>query len=193
MDKNAIRCCSYRRSVNDHSRFLKESTCRYLFRIFRLTGGSYVLAPEVQADAFNAVADFSNKYGELHRWTFESTNSTVETIWSNYYAAIGRVNFFIDGVGKIDENPEIELTETQRQQINVYEGEAYFTRAYCYFYLATLFCRDYDVATAASTPGLPLQVKYEPKTFLLPNIRDDLHWKILTNRYWRTSKKPKNV
>ena len=65
-----------------------------------LTGGSYVLAPEVQADAFNAVADFSNKYGELHRWTFESTNSTVETIWSNYYAAIGRVNFFIDGVGK---------------------------------------------------------------------------------------------
>ena len=53
-----------------------------------LTGGSYVLAPEVQADAFNAVADFSNKYGELHRWTFESTNSTVETIWSNYYAAI---------------------------------------------------------------------------------------------------------
>ena len=26
-----------------------------------LTGGSYVLAPEVQADAFNAVADFSNK------------------------------------------------------------------------------------------------------------------------------------
>ena len=59
-----------------------------------LTGGSYVLAPEVQADAFNAVADFSNKYGELHRWTFESTNSTVETIWSNYYAAIGRVNFF---------------------------------------------------------------------------------------------------
>ena len=128
-----------------------------------LTGGSYVLAPEVQADAFNAVADFSNKYGELHRWTFESTNSTVETIWSNYYAAIGRVNFFIDGVGKIDENPEIELTETQRQQINVYEGEAYFTRAYCYFYLATLFCRDYDVATAANTPGLPLQVKYEPK------------------------------
>ena len=67
------------------------------------------------------MADFSNKYGELHRWTFESTNSTVETIWSNYYAAIGRVNFFIDGVGKIDENPEIELTETQRQQINVYE------------------------------------------------------------------------
>ena len=103
-----------------------------------LTGGSYVLAPEVQADAFNAVADFSNKYGELHRWTFESTNSTVETIWANCYAAIGRANFFIDGVGKIDENPEIELTEIQKQQINVYEGEAYFTRAYCYFYLATL-------------------------------------------------------
>ena len=84
------------------------------------------------------------------------------------------------------------MTETQRQQINVYEGEAYFTRAYCYFYLATLFCRDYDVATAANTPGLPLQVKYEPK---LPATQypDDLHWKILTNKYWRTSKKPKNV
>ena len=84
-----------------------------------LTGGSYVLAPEVQADAFNAVADFSNKYGELHRWTFESTNSTVETIWANCYAAIGRANFFIDGVGKIDENPERELPELQKQQSNV--------------------------------------------------------------------------
>ena len=156
-----------------------------------LTGGSYVLAPEVQADAFNAVADFSNKYGELHRWTFESTNSTVETIWSNYYAAIGRVNFFIDGVGKIDENPEIELTETQRQQINVYEGEAYFTRAYCYFYLATLFCRDYDVATARVL-GTAASGKKPELNFLL-QYQDDLHWKILTNRYWRTSKEAEEL
>lgn len=74
------------------------------------------------------------------------------------------VNFFIDGVGKIDENPEIELTETQRQQINVYDGEAYFTRATATFYLSYFnFAAHYDVATAASTPGLPLQVKYEPK------------------------------
>ncbi len=43
-----------------------------------LTGGSYVLAPEVQADAFNAVADFSNKYGELH----------LTFIWLPYFAAI---------------------------------------------------------------------------------------------------------
>lgn len=128
-----------------------------------LTGGSYVLAPEIQADAFNAVADFSNKFGELHRWTFESTNSTVETIWANCYAAIGRANFYIDGVGKIDQNPEIELSDIQKEQINVYEGEAYFTRAYCYFYLATLYCPDYDEATAASTPGLPLQLSYVPK------------------------------
>lgn len=128
-----------------------------------LTGGSYVLAPEIQTDAFNAVADFSNTYGDLHRWTFESTNSTVETIWANCYSAIGRANYFIDGVSKIDENPKIELTETQKQQIEVYEGEAYFTRAYCYFYLTTLFCNDYNVSTAATALGLPLQVTYEPK------------------------------
>ena len=146
-----------------------------------LTGGSYVLAPEVQADAFNAVADFSNKYGELHRWTFESTNSTVETIWSNYYAAIGRVNFFIDGVGKIDENPEIELTETQRQQINVYEGKRILREHTVTFIWLPLFCRDYDVATAASTPGLPLQVKYEPKLSYYP-----ISGTIFTGRYLQT-------
>lgn len=128
-----------------------------------LTGGSYVLAPEIQGDAFNAVADFSNKYGDLYRWMFESNHSTIETIWANCYGAIGRANFFIDGVQNISEHPEFELSEIQKQQINVYEGEAYFTRAYCYFYLTTLFCRDYDPATAASTLGLPLQIKYEPK------------------------------
>ena len=53
-----------------------------------------------------------------------ATTPTVEKqSGRTYYAAIGRVSFFIDGVGKIDENPEIELTETQRQQINVYEGK----------------------------------------------------------------------
>lgn len=128
-----------------------------------LTGGSYVLAPEIQADAFNAVADFSNKYGDIYRWMFESTHSTIESIWANCYSTVGRANFFIDGVQKIEENPEIELTDIQKKQINVYEGEAYFTRAYCYFYLATLFCRDYDPITAASIPGLPIQTKYEPK------------------------------
>ena len=128
-----------------------------------MAGGSYVLAPEIQADAFNAVADFSNKYGELYRWMFESNLSTIETIWANCYGAIGRANFFIDGVQKIEENPAIELTEVQKRQINVYEGEAYFTRAYCYFYLTTLFCLDYAPATASSASGLPLQIKYEPK------------------------------
>lgn len=128
-----------------------------------LAGGSYVLVPEIQADAFNAVADFSNTYGEIYRWMFESTHSNIEAIWANCYGAIGRANFFIDGVQKIEENPDVELTGVQKQQINVYEGEAYFTRAYCYFYLTTLFCRDYDPATAASTPGLPIQIKYEPK------------------------------
>ncbi len=97
-----------------------------------------------------------------YRWTFESTNSTVETIWSNYYAAIGRVNFFIDGVGKIDENPEIELTETQRQQINVYGGSVFYESILLllsgYLILPRLRC-----GYCGKHSGLPLQVKYEPK------------------------------
>lgn len=128
-----------------------------------LAGGSYVLAPELQADAFNAVADFSGRYSELHRWMFESSYSAIETIWANCYGAIGRANFFIDGVQKIEEISGLELTEVQKQQIYVYEGEAYFTRAYCYFYLATLFCKDYDQSAATSVLGLPLQIAYRPK------------------------------
>ena len=128
-----------------------------------LTGGSYVLLPEIQGDAFNATADYSNKNGDIYRWMFESANTSIEGIWANCYKAIGRSNFFIDGVLNIDENPDLSLSDIQRQQVEAYAGEAYFTRAYCYFYLSTLFCADYDPATASTLLGLPLQTKYEPK------------------------------
>lgn len=128
-----------------------------------LAGGSYVLAPELQADGFNATADFSNTYGDFYRWNFQSSNSYVEAIWSNSYSAIGRANFFIDSAKKMDEGEENDLTDVQKQQLAVYVGEAYFTRAYCYYYLSTLFCADYNPVTAASTLGLPLQLEYKPK------------------------------
>ncbi|WP_455585474.1 RagB/SusD family nutrient uptake outer membrane protein [Bacteroides sp.] len=128
-----------------------------------LAGGSFILTPELQADAFNAVADFSNTQGDIHRWIFESTNATISAIWTNYYAQIGRTNFFIDGVENMDSNPELSLTDIQKQQLNVYEGEAYFSRAYAYFCLANLFCKTYNPTTAESDLGLPLQLKYEPK------------------------------
>ena len=127
-----------------------------------LTGGGYILAPEIQADAFNAVADFSNTYGDFYSWNFVSTNSTVSSVWHNYYATILQTNYMLQEAKRADEDPSLKLNEAQKAQIHVYEGEAYFTRAYCYFQLANFFCKDYDARTAESEPGVPLQLTYDP-------------------------------
>lgn len=127
-----------------------------------MTGGGYILAPEIQADAFNAVADFSNTYGEFYSWSFVSTNSTVSSVWHNYYVAILQANYMLMEAKRAMEDTSGDLTDVQKQQIRVYEGEAYFTRAYSYFCLANFFCKDYNAQTAESDLGIPLQLSYDP-------------------------------
>ena len=72
-----------------------------LYSYYRsLTTGGFILAPEVQCDAFHAVAGFSNSYGSLYRWDFQPSEGTFESIWAAYYAQISRANYFIDSYEK---------------------------------------------------------------------------------------------
>ena len=136
-----------------------------LYSYYRsLTTGGFVLAPEIQCDAFHAVAGFSNAYGNQYRWDFQPSDGSVESIWASYYAHISRANYFIDSYQKALEGDGGEFTTKDLKVLGAYAAEAYFTRAYGYLHLAGYFCEAYDTLTAHQKLGVPLQITYAPSS-----------------------------
>ena len=68
-----------------------------------LTTGGYILLPEMQCDDFNATVGYSNSYGNMYRWDFQSSDGNIQNYWSNYYLLIARCNYFIDSYLKLKE------------------------------------------------------------------------------------------
>ena len=134
-----------------------------LYSQFRgLTTGSFILSQEIQCDDFNATNGFSNAYGGMYRWEFQTTEETMESFWGNYYGAIARCNYVIDGYEKVLKGSIPNLEEEDLATISQIAGEAYFARAFSYYTLSLYFCKDYDPATADKDYGLPLQLTYNP-------------------------------
>lgn len=155
---NAVEESKYMTTLNDFA-----SARVGLYSYYRsITTGGYILTPEFQCDDFLATADYSNSYGNQYRWDFQPNDGNIEAFWSTYYTLIARCNYFIDSYNKIKDSDVIE--EEDMPIIEAYVGEAYFTRAYSYLQLAGLFCKAYDVASADSDFGLPLQLTYAPSS-----------------------------
>lgn len=127
-----------------------------------ITTGGYILTPEFQCDDFLASSNYSNTYGQQYRWDFQPTEPGIENFWKSYYKMIARSNYYLDSYTKIKEGATSGITEAEMSKIEAYVGEAYFTRAYSYFQLATLFCNAYNPSTAETDWGLPLQLVYHP-------------------------------
>jgi hypothetical protein len=127
-----------------------------------ITTGGYILAQELQADAFNAVLGFSNTYGEVYRWNFDQSMGTASAIFGNLYSTINKCNFVIEGAKKAIMPENLNLTEQEKVEIAVIQGEIHALRAFCYLRLTDFFCEDYDPATAETQLGMPLQLIYAP-------------------------------
>lgn len=93
---------------------------------------------------------------EMESNAYTSTNSTVSTLFSDFYSSIYQANSIIEGAASstLPEALKVRLT-----------GEAKFIRAYCYFYLVTLFdavplVLETDVNVTASLPRASTTVVY---------------------------------
>lgn len=133
------------------------------------TSGSWVYSTEIQSDLFNATVDFGNNGGDLHRWDFVSSLGNAGTIWGGCYGVIANNNFVLEGYNNfIAKQATLEqskrISEQELATLKVYKGETFFMRAYMYFQLATYFCKDYDVNTAANEYGVPIVLKYAPSS-----------------------------
>lgn len=72
--------------------------------------------------------------------------------WSAPYEAIFYANTAIAGLEKIP------LTQNNSDLYKFAKGWAHFNRAYCFYALASIFCKSYDSQTAANDLGLPLKI-----------------------------------
>lgn len=138
-----------------------ESYRNGLYVNFRaLFSGSYLLYPMIQSDEFHAIYGFSGTAVEMYMWDLHSNSGIFTSYWGSYYGIIASANFLIQECDKllVDEG----ISEQDKAAIRVYQGEAYFLRAFSYNELALRFCNDYEPSSANSDMGLPLVTTYAP-------------------------------
>lgn len=120
---------------------------------------SFAAAPEIQADLFNAVAGYSNTYGDSYRWDFTPQTSCFSTVYGGCQGTIASANWIIDGYNKLDlsntnvfdPNPTTNgQTDTDKGLLVVRKakGEAFFARAYAIYQLVKYFSPAYTEANA---------------------------------------------
>ncbi len=122
-----------------------------------LHSGLLTLLPDIQSDLVYAVEGFSNTYGNIWQWNIRPTDSEIEAVYAALYSVIGNCNFFLD---RIDAVMESQTDDLKIDNLVDCTGQVYAIRALCYLELTKFYCKAYDPATAATTPGVVLRTKY---------------------------------
>lgn len=119
-------------------------------------GGGMNVAEDVMFDAFNASSGFGNNYGSVHRLddSFTTSDSYVESYWSNHYIVIKNYNVLIDALDQ-----EQNVPSGSEDLAKLVQGEAYFYRAEAYLNLVRHFSPDYD-PDVDSEYGVPVVLHY---------------------------------
>lgn len=128
-----------------------------------VSNGGYITSPDLQADNFVGMVTNGNRGGFWSNKVGILSNSTDELapLWSGPYGAIADCNYFMEKIEPMiaDEN----MSEDNLIALKRYRGEAHFTRAYLYWFLADRFCNSYTVIDpTAANSGLPIVTKYNP-------------------------------
>lgn len=125
--------------------------------------GGIVSMPDVMADNFNAVDGFSNAWGEIYRWQFTSATGDFGGLFASGYSIIGHCNYLLNSKDKLTEEQLAKFSDKDLKRVETILGEAYYLRAFMYYYMSLYYCEDYE-ENIADTPdmGLPLQLTFNP-------------------------------
>lgn len=125
-------------------------------------GGAYILAQEAQADMLNATVAYRGAYASFHGWgdALRSDDEVIKAVYHSYYAALVDVNRVIYQI------PKLEISSADKPMaeslLPIYEGDAYFARAFYYFALAQRWGRPYVEASADKDLCVPLITGVDP-------------------------------
>ncbi|RZL17779.1 MAG: RagB/SusD family nutrient uptake outer membrane protein, partial [Pedobacter sp.] len=121
--------------------------------------GVFLAPQEVQADQLNASLSYGNRNGNPHRWgsSFLADDYALRDTWSGYYFMMKNVNAAIAGYPLIT-----PATPAEQKLMDMYKADAHLMRAWLYSELIIRFAKPYEPATAATDPGVPLVLTYNP-------------------------------
>lgn len=96
--------------------------------------GVFTQSSEVMCDGFNALVDFGNNYGSIHRTdnSFTTSDSYPESMWASHYGAIKNYNIAIEQAEEVTDPELVDYADYLR-------GMALFCRASSYLTLARHF------------------------------------------------------
>lgn len=139
--------------------------------------GIYTFSMDIQTDWLNATLDYGNRNGFPHKWSeFLATDYTIRDMWYGYYRSLANVNNLITNLPKI-----ATATVAEEAALTRYIGEAYFIRAFYYHQLIQRWAKDYEPATAATDPGVPLVLTYDINLMPARASVADVYQQILTD------------
>lgn len=130
--------------------------------------GSATLASELQADEMLAVLGNQQTMATMHNWTFNSQNSTGNSVWNAYYSTIFRVNFMLERMDAVKTSLQEKLnsdllSQEDREQTQKdlarwaqIKAECCMARAFCRVELVKMFSEAYDPSRASQQLALPL-------------------------------------
>jgi len=120
--------------------------------------GQYDQVSDIMVDYYNAVSDYGNNYGGVHRTDDSFTAGDYDTRdnWSGPYGAIRHFNIAIDETLAISG----DLATSIGAKAKVARGEAYFARALAYLHMVRHFGKPYG-SSSSSDLGVPLVLHYE--------------------------------
>ena len=116
---------------------------------------------ESQSGYNNTYADGDNRAQSFGYFTWQQRVGQNETYtdyyaenatWTKIYYCINVANNILSAVEEVP-----HATQSEQQGIHKVRGEAHFLRAYYYFWLANLYGKPYDAATAATDLCVPLK------------------------------------
>lgn len=126
-----------------------------------LTNGDYIAIPELQMDGFHGIIGNGNRQGIISNGLIEPSTGEMETIWGGIYGCIANANYGITKMQQMIESGEYK--DNDLAMLKRYQGEGYFLRAFCYFYLVDHFSPAYTSANAETAAlGMPIQLVYAP-------------------------------
>lgn len=119
------------------------------------TNGTYWKTEEIMFDAFNAVVDYGNNNGQLHRQEQAIVaDYEIEDVWAGHYSAIKNYNIFIDAANNMK-----STNEKLRANAQIAKGYAFMYRADSYLVLARHFGNAYGTS-ASSDLCVPIITKF---------------------------------
>ena len=111
------------------------------FKNKSLYGGYLTLLPDIQTDLVYGVQGWGNVYGDVWRNEILATNKQIGDVYGSLYVIIGRCNFVLDYIGRVEANT---FDDEKLEKLDVYKGEIYFARALAYSELLKCFCKPYE-------------------------------------------------